>query len=251
MSLESDVANLVTQNTKLIDFFGSKKAGIEAAVAAAIAAIPETVRTWYVDQVNGLDTNPGTKEAPFKTVNKAINATPNYGMCTIELLSDYVMTDRVSMKCSTLVLSGGTSGFKVIPKYYPIMSGDVATSTAMGGFNLVTYSNSVELRNTTLELPSSAGVSPTPPSMSLNTGFLRTNSTGGVPPVIGLALSAAKVTAPSDFIGALIGNTVASVSLITISTSFPSGFGGKYIMGIASGTAPKDTNNVLSNLASL
>lgn len=40
--------------------------------------VPFTATTqWYVDKVSGLDTNPGTAAAPFKTVNRAIAAASN------------------------------------------------------------------------------------------------------------------------------------------------------------------------------
>ena len=45
-------------------------------------------RTFYIDPVNGDDNNPGTSSAPFKTIAKAINATPTGGFVTLYLANN-------------------------------------------------------------------------------------------------------------------------------------------------------------------
>jgi len=49
-------------------------------------------RVFYVDQENGDDNNPGTADAPFKTLKKAIDSVPVSGYGEIYILNDYVVT---------------------------------------------------------------------------------------------------------------------------------------------------------------
>ncbi|BFT61827.1 hypothetical protein [Pseudomonas moorei] len=252
MSLESSIADLTTEAKNLIAYFNAKKASIDAAVAAAIAAAPETLRTWYVDQVNGLDTNSGTSmAAPFKTIGKALASTPAFGVATVQLLSDYTFNEVITQNTANLVVVGNGVVRNLYPKYYQVLGSDgVTQSTVMGGFQLVTQGSNIEFRNCNLVLPTIVGVAPVP-TVNRSTGFVRTNGTGNVPPFLGVALSSIAVTMAPDFIGSLIGATVASISLTAINSTFPSGFGGKFIGGIASGTLPKDTSNVMSNISAL
>jgi hypothetical protein len=252
MSLESSISDLTTEAKNLIAYFTGKKAAIDSAVAAAIAAAPESLRTWYVDQVNGLDTNNGTSAATaFRTIGKAMASTPAFGVATIQLMSDYNFNEVTTQNPANVVIVGNGAVRNLYPKYYQVLASDgVTNQTVMGGVQLVTQASNIEFRNCNLVLPSSAGVLPAP-TVNRTTGFIRTNGTGNVPPFLGVALSSIAVSAPADFIGTLIGATVASISLTAINSTFPSGFGGKFIGGIASGTLPKDTANVMSNISAL
>ena len=51
-------------------------------------------RTFYVDQVNGDDSNDGSESAPFRTLQKAVDSIPVGGMGVIKLMSDYEVTDH-------------------------------------------------------------------------------------------------------------------------------------------------------------
>ena len=65
-------------------------------------------RTFYVDAVNGDDNNPGTEEAPFKTIEKAIVSVPVGGHGAIFLMSDvYLNTNMEAIwKNITIRLNG-------------------------------------------------------------------------------------------------------------------------------------------------
>ncbi|OMH40230.1 hypothetical protein [Desulfurobacterium indicum] len=60
-------------------------------------AIGQMYKTVYVDAVNGDDLNPGTSDAPFKTLSKALSVIPTGGWGIIFLKSDIVYggTDNV------------------------------------------------------------------------------------------------------------------------------------------------------------
>lgn len=251
MSLESQIADLVSASNALVAAFSGKKNEINAAVAAALAAAPEAARTWYVDQVNGLDTNVGSLSSPLRTIDQACKNTPTFGVCTVQLLSDYVLAANILVSVASLYVVGYGAVRTLSLKYYQTLNSDGITSvTNLGSLQMATQANQVEFRNLAILLPTAAGQNPAP-TVSRITGLVRTNGTGNVPPFLGVSFAASTVAMASDFVGAIVGSTVASISFTAIGTSFPSGFGGKYVAGIASGTAPKDTPNVLSNLSTL
>jgi len=253
MSLETDVGNLVTQTTKLIDYFGAKKSEIDKAVAAAIAAAPETSRSWYVDPVNGLDTNAGTQAAPLKTINRAIAMTPPSGVCTAYILDDYDMPAGIGSLNSVVILVGvAKNGVrpKLKPRYVTSTDASNVTTTTMTGFNMYLASNLISLRDIDIVLPSPAGLNPAP-NNSRAGSFFRGFSSVNVPTVFNVSLENVAVTMAADWFGNFIGVTASSVILATTNVQFPSGFAGRYISNVAAGALVKDLGHVMSNLASL
>ncbi|QNM96394.1 hypothetical protein [Chitinimonas koreensis] len=85
MSLESNIADLVSAANALTAEFNAKASSINTAVASAIAAIPVNVVSYYVDSVVGDDSATGALEAPLKTLKAAIDRTPTGGAATIYL----------------------------------------------------------------------------------------------------------------------------------------------------------------------
>ncbi|MGO2147509.1 hypothetical protein [Halomonas sp.] len=76
MSLETQVAELVTSAKKLVSEIAGKMAGIDKKVNEATAAVPATIRgladqSFYIDAVSGDDTNAGTDTSPLKTSAEA------------------------------------------------------------------------------------------------------------------------------------------------------------------------------------
>jgi hypothetical protein len=253
MSLESDVANLVTQTNSLLSYFQTRKAGIDAAVAAAIAASPETSRSWYVDPVNGLDTNKGTQAEPFKTINRAIAVTPPSGVCTAYVMDDYDMPAGIGSLNSVLILVGvAKNGVrpKLKPKYITSTDANNITTTNMTGFNMYLASNLISIRDMDIYLPSPAGFNPAPNNARAGS-FFRGFSSVNVPTVFNVSLENVAVTMAADWFGNFIGVTSSSVVLATTNVSFPSGFAGRYVSNVAAGALVKDLGHVMSNLASL
>ncbi|MDD2059063.1 hypothetical protein N5D52_20730 [Pseudomonas sp. GD03860] len=252
MSLESDVGNLVTQATSLIDYFKTRKAGIDASVAAAIAAVPAMNRTWYVDQVSGLDTNDGSAAAPFKTVGKAMASTPANGICFVNLLSDYNFNDTTALTVGYLVLNGNGATRKLYPKYYQTVDGQGVTATVLGGFSASSVGYTVEIRGSEIVLPSPAGQVPAP-NVTRSNSFVRTNSGSNLPPYVSLVLQAPVITMASDFYGALIGLSASSAILSVSGGTIPTAMLGHYLsnVGTPAGTDPKTLNYVLTNLSAI
>ncbi|MCB1520679.1 MAG: hypothetical protein KDJ37_08890 [Hyphomicrobiaceae bacterium] len=72
---------------------------IATAAQAQIASVTTTYNnriagltvSCYVDQVSGVDTNPGTQASPYKTMAKAVASVPRGGLGTIYVIGDYTM----------------------------------------------------------------------------------------------------------------------------------------------------------------
>lgn len=85
------MSQLINEASGLLANFNSKKKEIDAAVAAAVSAVPLMERNYYVDAVLGDDVNnSGTSALPFKTIKKAIDSVPVGGSAKIELAPDQV-----------------------------------------------------------------------------------------------------------------------------------------------------------------
>jgi len=252
MSLESQIADLVSATNTLITTFNGKKNEITMAVNAAIAAVPDTSRTWWVDQVNGLDTNAGnTQAAPFKTINKALASTPSSGQCNVYLLSDYTMTANIGVTCAYLVLYGAnavTSG--VAPKFRPQYFLASDGTTQMAGFIFYSQGSNVEMRNVDLVLPSVAGQVPAP-TITRVCAFLKTNASSSLPPVLGVVLQTVVVTKAADFYGSLIGLSASTLAFGCFAVTFPSDMAGKYVSTVGAGVATNTLSQVTTNLSTL
>lgn len=250
MSLESDVANLVTKTNELITYVNGKKASIDAAVAAAIAAAPETARTWYVDQISGLDTNAGTQAAPFKTIGKAISSTPKSGVCTVYVTNDYDMTANIASSCAQVYIIGVVvNGVKpkLKPKY---LVSDDGLTTNMSGLNLYMAFNYMGLKDLKISLPSPAGISPAPNNVRAG-AFFRGFSGVNIPAAFNISLESVDVEKAADWFGSFIGLTSSSLILSVNACTFPSDFAGRYVSNVASGALTKDLGHVMCNLTSL
>lgn len=244
MSLESEIAALSSKVTSLIDYFNGKKAGIDASVSAAVAAIPLLDRTWYVNQLTGDDNAAGTANAPLKSIDKAAANTPAGGTCLILLQADYEHATAVVATQRVINITSDVSGIKRKLTLKYITDG---TNSYLSGFGLPSW-GSLGLREITLVIPSPAGVVPTPAGSA---NCLIKIYSSRIVAMLGLKLDACEVQAPADFVGYLIPGTANGAVLQITSTSVPSGFGGRYVIGVASGTASNTLGNLVTNLATL
>jgi hypothetical protein len=246
MSLESDIANMLAKADTLITYFGGKKADIDAAVARALAAIPASNKSFYINALTGVDTNDGTADKPLKTLERAIANTPFGGTLTAYLQSDYVAGANVTLDSRFLHLRSDVAGTKrkVTSNYFQNSDG---TSTHMAGIVLFNGAQ-VMSSDVTFVFPSPAG-QVIPPSGFTNS-FFKTQSNGGNVSV-GVKLSSCEILAASDWAGWVVGSPNSAVIFETLTTSFPASFGGRYVYGVAAGTNPATLANILTNLPTL
>ena len=85
MSLETQIAALVAAANNLTAAVNGKMTEIDAAVLAAVQAIPNMAKTLYVDAVAGSDAALGTSAAPLKTIAEAMSRTATTPYATILL----------------------------------------------------------------------------------------------------------------------------------------------------------------------
>ena len=243
MSLESQIADLVSATTSLVTTFNGKKTSIDAAVAAAIAAVPNMVKTFYVDQIAGDDTSVGTQALPLKTIEKALSNTPSGGLCTVVLISDYTMngtitTDKQMLHIKSLI---STVKKKLNTPYY--VQDDIAK---LPGITFAT-GGVVMLTDITLTLPSIVGV---PVPQPFYNAFFKTGSVAGIP-LMTVKFSRCEVLQAADATATLFVQLSSAVTFMVTETTFPAGFGGRYISGVASGTSPTALSTVITNLGTL
>lgn len=245
MSLESQIADLVTAANGLITTFNTKKAGIESAVSAAIAAIPQGRKTFYVHQLDGLDTNDGALATPLKTIDKALAMTPYGGICIIFLLADYALASQVlGFEGRFLeIRSYDPANQRALrPAYYSASGGQ----TILSGFSSIAGAV-IALREVQLVLPTQIGF--TAPS-GINNCFVRTINAGSSP-LLAMKMSFTSVTEVAGATAFLIGADGSAITLEAQDTTFPSGFAGRYVRGAAAGVNPATLSNVLTNLSTL
>jgi hypothetical protein len=243
MSLESQIADLVSATNALVSTFNTKKTSIDAAVAAAIAAVPLMTRTYYVDQIAGVDTSVGTQAAPLKTIEKALSNTPAGGLCTVVLMGDYTMNGTITTDKQMLHIKSLLSTVKVKLNTPYYVQDDIAK---LPGITFAT-GGVVMLTDITLTLPSIAGV---PVPQPFYNAFFKTGSVAGIP-MMTVKFSRSEVLQAADATATLFVQLSSAVTFMVTETTFPAGFGGRYISGVASGTNPTALSTVITNLGTL
>jgi len=90
MSLEQNIADLVTVGRRLTDEVAGKMKSIDDRVAEALRVAPEMVRVYVLDAVAGDDKAAGTSAAPLKTLAEAVKRTPMGGFLDVRLRKEQV-----------------------------------------------------------------------------------------------------------------------------------------------------------------
>ncbi|AEV36797.1 hypothetical protein PSE_2287 [Pseudovibrio sp. FO-BEG1] len=95
---------------------------------------PDLRRTFYVDAVNGDNSNDGTQENPLRTLRKAFDLVPRHGRGFIYLLSDYHMNEPVIARDCHINLYGDENNHRKITfgSYIHVSGGE--ESSALNGF---------------------------------------------------------------------------------------------------------------------
>jgi len=245
MSLETEVAALTATAKSLIDYFASRKTSIDLAVAAAVAAVPAMERNWYVNQVTGSDDNVGTAAAPFASIDKALSSTPVGGICNVRLQADYIHTKNTVVSVRNPNILSDVTGTK--RKFSLTYQLDQLGSYFLTGF-LASSSTSIGFLDITQVMPSPAGLNPVPTGTA---NIMLKSSSTQIAAVQALKYASSEMQMAADFVGCLALQHSNAIVLQVVSTTFPSGFAGRYLYGVAAGALPKDYPNVMTNLASL
>ncbi|MEO2217418.1 hypothetical protein ABGV49_10160 [Chromobacterium vaccinii] len=246
MSLEGKIAELVTATNGLISTFNGKKNEIDQSVLKAVAAVPNLLKTWYVDQAKGDDKNNGSENSPFSSIEAALNATPFGGGAVVFLKSDYVADRRVAVNGKFLYIVGAGDRKKYTVKYCDATYNGEDVRI-LSGF-LFDFGAAISIGNLDIKLPSIAGDNPE----RMNTGYVSMFSSvaWGGQPVMQVKLWNSTISAPDDFKGWLVNSGGAAVAFEVATVKFSENLKGKYINGVPGGTLPSTLKWVLTNIDS-
>lgn len=126
MSLESQIAALVSAANSLTSQVAGKMTGIDQKVNAATAAVSERLRKEmnsivYVDSSNGDDTNAGsTRDSAKKTIHAAIVSTPPNSSVEVRLMgagSEHELTQTTMLEGRKVSIWGYDSAHQAVSSY--------------------------------------------------------------------------------------------------------------------------------------
>jgi len=98
--------------TDLKAYFEGIRGQINGDLNAAAARVGDTFRQFYVDAENGSDDNAGTSDAPFKTMQKAVNSSVWGGYLLVCLMSDYHMDTQVTFRTGDVCIRSDNASIK-------------------------------------------------------------------------------------------------------------------------------------------
>jgi hypothetical protein len=243
MSLETEIAALAATNNKLVEAVNGKMAAINAAVASAISAAPEMYRTFFVDPVAGSDTEgQGSAASPFKTIQKAINATPLGGRCDATLLRDFSLSTHILLNGRKLALRGElNAGRKLILNEF-MFEGE--TLPRMGSF-WHSDGSTLDISNLTVSFPASS-------PGDLSAYYCLSFGSGTSAPIFHqLRFYNCTLELRGTFRGRIFGPNTGLYGLQLSSTVLPSGLAGLILPGVVAGTKSETIPHLITNLSSL
>ncbi len=146
-------------------------------LVSAINAVPGMMsKTFYVDAVNGNDSNDGSQAAPFATLKKAIDSAPPGAVCYIYLLDNapHIVSANIYANNKRIVITkaaGVVTNPKVIFKSYTVDVG----GTVYNSNNHLSLSNSY-IYTSYVDFEVEAATDTTLPYASASRGFHTDNS---------------------------------------------------------------------------
>ncbi|WP_057466117.1 hypothetical protein [Pseudovibrio sp. POLY-S9] len=151
MSLSGDIAGLVSESRKLQEYFANYRNEAEVERKAALAAAPDMMKVFWVDQINGDDDNSGNENEPLRSIEKAVKRVPEVGICKVKLLSDYHFSEIVSLNHQGLYID--SVGEQHTLTFQPYSLGDNGQEVrGLRGINMAGRSM-VLLNNVKLQVP--------------------------------------------------------------------------------------------------
>lgn len=236
-------ANLDRQG-KLLEFFEEKAGEIDASVTAALKAVPELSKTFYVSE-NGNDNNDGSNDKPLATIAEAVRRANTSSFLRINLLSDITMSDlRTDQK--VIYLHGFGAQRKITS---PVYLSNLDNTRRSSGFEIFGGTLEVILRNIDIVMTDQNPELAT--SDSAYRSFLKSlhNDTSTR---LGLSINNGSVSVADgcSLVGSVyfVPKVLRTRSLTFDSADMP----GKWVSGIAAGTPRSDVDNeIQTNLDTL
>ncbi|KZL17212.1 hypothetical protein PsWM33_05412 [Pseudovibrio sp. WM33] len=137
MSLTQSLKEVVQSTTALTEAVQKTYSQHNAEIQKILNIAPELQRTFYVDAVNGDNSNDGSQDAPLRTLRKAADRVPRQGRGHIHLLSDYHMTEAVYARDCYINVYGDETGHRRVTFGSYLHASDGEESRALHGFRWV------------------------------------------------------------------------------------------------------------------
>ncbi|AFK72396.1 hypothetical protein [Pseudomonas putida] len=246
MSLETEIAALSSKATALFDYFSTAKAAIAKAIADAVAAAPAISRTFYVNTLIGDDSALGNVDTPFKTIDRAVAATPSGGVADIILAEDYTLASPISVGSRRIMIRGETESSntrKLILNEFLNAKG----TKQFGSFQF-NRASSVDFGDLTISLPDTAGGLPATQDVYYALMFAGGTKMPGFMPIkfynVAFALR-------GTFTGKIVGPGFPSLSLTAVNCTIPAALEGYLISGVTAGKDPNTIPHLITNITKL
>ena len=205
--------------------YNSKKGQIDAAVNAAVAAIPQTKKTFYVNQLTGNNANSGTLAEPLATLRQAFARTPWGGQCNVILTSDYTLSDlEDSDGINVSIVGKNQQKLRFTWVDDPQNPANVSYLNAFRPRGLAVF----RFHNLDIYLPDSPGKPITNPHLAGIIGNVAQN----LPSILVARFYQVNFFDPGDGPGSVFGNLSAFSVFSAVSTTFPATMPGKIVRGV-------------------
>lgn len=256
MSLESSIAALTQQAGLLMDLPAQVNTAAQVQIAAMGAAyqgrLANLAVAFYVNQASGLDTNPGTLVAPFKSVEKALELTPRGGICTVYLTGPYLMDRTIVVDGRHLELQSASSIKHALSfERYVEAFGGATLYRGMRNF-FIQRLGSIAIRDLTIVVPQIDGNWGSYPLHGLISGIVGVSGSGAMP--IGqVVLGYVDITIGAAPFSHLIGSVGNPIMVNAFAVVSGASLNGRWFEGITApgGTASTTLPWLVTNLATV
>lgn len=232
MALTDDIGALIASAQALTTSFATRAAAIDAAVAAAVAAIPNMERTYWVSAL-GNNANAGDQAAPLATIAEAVNRTPSGGMVTINLMADHVMAADVFVTNKVVRIQTDTPG--VMRSLTHVAFVRDINGVAHVGVNGFRMSNSQLSFSGVREIVPSINAQLNGLPVETRSFAIALSSTHQT--AVSLAWMACEIVIPADRVTPLIRHQQFPINLALTAVTAPTPLAGNLFEGIAANTA--------------
>ena len=256
MSLEQNLATatqaLTETNQTVGAFYGQQVAAVDARLAgvdSALGDLPMALQnTVYLDTVNGDDADNGRQDAPFRSLDRAMESIPRNGRATIWLLSDVVINAAYTAPgLDSLYIRGHADLGRKARVTLNTVERASGNFTHRASFLQVDEGSAVlAFRGCVLDMP------------ALNTnaahnvekrGLISAGTAGGP---ITLALHDCEIDMPFNQETAMMDPGPRSSFLSVVATTYDANrMAGFWIDGVPAGSSPASLDDVSSNIGSL
>lgn len=109
------LTNATAAMTALTEAFNTKMNSINVALNTATQNAGNTMREFWVDEINGSDTASGTQAAPLKSLHEVSMRTVRGGVTLVNLIGNYQLHERVNLRGAQWIIVGNGASFTTKP----------------------------------------------------------------------------------------------------------------------------------------